>query len=41
MKKQTITFDDKAEQAVEDWRKKQSKIPTFNEAVNAMLKLVK
>jgi len=40
-KKQTITFEDETEQAVETWRKKQDKIPTFNEAVNTMLKLVK
>ncbi len=37
MKKQTISFTDEAEQAVETWRKTHDKIPTFNEAVNTML----
>lgn len=36
-KTQSINFTDSAEQVVEDWRKQQDKIPSFNEAVNTML----
>lgn len=37
MKKQTITFEDSIVSIVEEWRKQQKKIPSFNEAVNIML----
>lgn len=37
MKKQTITFQDTTLKVIEDWRKAQNTIPSFNEAVNVML----
>ena len=36
-KTQSIRFTDKAEQTVENYRKQQEKVPTFNEAVNTIL----
>lgn len=38
MKKQTITFPDDVEMGIESWRKAQTKIPYFQDAVLALIK---
>jgi hypothetical protein len=38
MKRQTLTFDDETEKVIEDWRREQTPIPNFKDAV---MKLVK
>jgi len=37
-KRQTIDFDDEAIKQVDNWRRDQTPIPSFNQAVNTMLK---
>jgi len=39
--RRTIVFSDESVKLVEGWRKKQQKIPSFNEAVNKIIKEVK
>jgi hypothetical protein len=38
--KKLIAFEDDVILLVEDWRKQQTKIPSFNEAVNTMLRVL-
>jgi hypothetical protein len=37
-KRCTIVFDDETDKLVEDWRKQQDKIPSFNKAVNQIIR---
>lgn len=38
MKRRTIVFDDDVVKLVDDWRKTQDKIPSFNTAINAIIR---
>jgi len=38
LKRQTLTFDDGLEKAIEDWRARQRPIPSFSEAIETLLK---
>lgn len=35
--RKTLTFSDEGEKLINDWRKKQDKIPSFNAAVNQLI----
>jgi len=38
VKRKSISFDDDIARLVEDWRRKQQKIPSFSRAINTLVK---
>lgn len=40
MKRKTIHFEDDVIQLVDEWRKQQDLIPSFNQAVNDMIRIL-